>query len=137
MPSDTEARAKSGFEFGQAAEHRFGAVAKPWDESRAGLFGEAHRHFVFEHVPGGRRIVTDEARRGLRREPFTHVPLGEARAFGDLPGRHPALFGHRLVQAEPVAQCDERRGRDCAELIDHARHEVFDFLLIVLHVPPP
>ncbi|MBB5463671.1 hypothetical protein HDG33_007350 [Paraburkholderia sp. Cpub6] len=41
MPTDAETPAKRGFEFRQAAEHRFSAVAEAGDKSRARFFGKA------------------------------------------------------------------------------------------------
>jgi hypothetical protein len=87
-------------------------------EDRAVLVGEDHGVLGGQVVGAVGRVVADVATGGLVGEPFAHVALGRAgplreRGRGDRPGS-----GHRLVQAQPVAQVQQQPGDGRAH-VDH------------------
>ena len=87
--------------------------AMPWNaadqERRAVLVREHHRRLGGERERRGRVVVDEEAVGGLGREPFAQVTLVEAGSAGEFGrGQRPGA-GHRLPQAELVAERDQGR----------------------------
>ncbi len=71
---------------------------------RAVRVGEAERLLLAQEVPAAHRVVLDVAARGLVGEPLADVALVGAGALGQLVRGHGFAVGHRLVEAELVAQ---------------------------------
>jgi hypothetical protein len=116
------AHAFSGLErFGHAwfvQPHRLRHIECTGKERRPAFIRECARLLgrEFEFLALG--AVIDVARRRLRREPFTQiarVELGLRRQFFR---RHSLAIGHCLVDAQPVAEQNERGAHRGAEIAD-------------------
>ena len=79
--------------------------------------------------------VGDVAAGGLGVEPLADVALVRAGALSQLARGQRARAGQRLVEAEPVADHDQRRVQRRAELAHGLEHELLDLRLVDrLHV---
>jgi hypothetical protein len=87
-------------------------------------------------VLGGQRVavlaavIGHEAACGLRVEPLAHVALVRVRARREFAGADGLGVGHRAVQAELVADCDERGVQRCADLGGDLTGECLDTTLV-------
>ena len=103
---------------GDALAHRDGGVRgleRAQHLVRAGLVGEHQRVLGRQHE-ARRSVIDDEAARGLRVEPLAHVALLGAGALGQFGRRDGLAVGHRLVEAELLAERHERDVERRAEL---------------------
>ena len=78
----------------------------------------------------GRRVELDEATRRLRVEPLAHVALVGAGALGQHGGRDGLAVGHRPVEAELVAEGNERRVERGTQLGGGMEDERLELLLV-------
>ncbi len=97
---------------------------------RALLVGERQRVLVGERVGVGLRVVLDVAAGGLVSEPLADVALGGAGTAGDLLRGQRARPGHRLIQAELLADHEQRGADDRAHVGDRLAHEGLDLCLV-------
>jgi hypothetical protein len=93
---------------------------------RAVLVGEHGRRLGRERERRGVRVVGDEAARGLVGEPLVHVALVRAGACGERGGVDREAVGHRAVEAEALADQDQRHAHRGTGLVDHALDERLD-----------
>ena len=81
-------------------------------------FGDHHGLLGGQFVRALGRVVDDVAAGGLVAEPFADVPLGGAGPLGQRGRRDRPGAGHRLVQAQPVAEVQQQPGDGRAH-VDH------------------
>jgi hypothetical protein len=78
----------------------------------------------------GCRIVLCVAAGRLRGEPLLHVPFVGAGALGQLPAGYRIAVGHRLVQAELVADEDGRCVHHGSEVPDEPSDELVELVFV-------
>src|SRR5271166_4742560 len=86
------------------------------EKGRRTLFGERHRLLRRERkgVLLGMKVYVSG--RGLAGKPLTHIALVQARLLSELGRRDRRAVGHRLVEAETIAEQNTRTG-DCGTKI--------------------
>ena len=99
---------------------------------RAVRVGERDRLLGRQRVPAAGRVVLDVAARGLGVQPLADVTLGGAGAVGQFGRRQRARAGHRPVQAQLVAQHDQRRVQGGADFVHRAEHELHELVPVDL-----
>jgi hypothetical protein len=92
-------------------------------EGRAVGLAEHQPPLGRERVGFFHRVVVDEAARRLRVQPLARVAHPEARLRTEAIGAHRAGAGHRLVQAEAVAEDHQGRARQRTEFADQSAHQ--------------
>ena len=136
VPAEAGAVDESLLHLVEVEEHRHHHFVAAAHERRAGVVGQHHRGLGREGVGLLAWLVLDEAAGGLRVEPLLGVAHAQPGLLAQLVGGHRACTGHRLVQAQPVAQDRQRRAGDRAELVDHLAHQGAQLLLVNVHDRP-
>ena len=118
---------------GEPLAHRHGGVGRLEDGGHGELgrvVGEHERVLGRQPVGVRLRVVLHERARGLHVEPLAHVALERPGAGGELRRRHGLAVGHRLVEAELVAEGHERRVERGAQLGGDVADEGLELLLV-------
>ena len=138
VPADALAGAEGLGDLGLVVEHRGDDLVGAGQEGRPALIGE-HGGLFGGHVEAlGGGVVGDVAGGGLRGQPFAQIAFGETGALGQLLGVGGAL-GERFVDAEAVAENDQRRAHRGAHVADHAAEKLLKLCRIDGHcilLPP-
>ena len=127
MPADALAGLKRRAQFWFVVDQRAGDLKCAWQIARAAFIGERERLLRRQGESFRRRIVGHVAARSLRAEPFADVALGGAGARGEFGGRERPGSGHRFVQAQPLADDDERGVHRRTHVPDGFAEEVLKF----------
>jgi hypothetical protein len=138
VPADSLASAEALRDAGPAVHHRSRGLENPGHRDRTRLVGEHERVLGGQRVAVLTAVVGHEAACGLRVEPLTYIALVRVGASGEFAGANGLGVGHRTIEAELVADGDERsvkRGADlggdlAGECLDTTRVECLHGVLL-------
>ncbi len=97
------------------------------DENRAVLVGKDKGLLRRQLIGVADRVIGEVAARDLRAEPFAHIAFGAAGAAGKLARGERAGIGHRLVEAEPVAEAHHHAAIAGRQIPDSAPDQRVEF----------
>jgi hypothetical protein len=123
VPADAAARLKALGDPLPAVDGGDRALDHPREVERAIVVGEHERVLDRQRVPVRLRVVGHVAAGRLGVEPLAHVALAGLGARGQPGGADRLPVGHRLVEAELVADRHQRRVERRADLAGHLVHE--------------
>ncbi len=103
------------------------------DERGAVFVGQGHRLLGWQPEGPRGRVVLDVAAGRLLAQPLADVALVTVGALGQLLGGDRLAVGHRLVQAELVADQNQRRGDRRAQVAHELTHELFELCFIYFY----
>ena len=126
VPAESGSGAEPLFDRRHVAQHTKGELHAAGDEGWPILDGKRERLFRCHRVQLFGRVVVDIPASRLVGQPGPHVCRRCPGAVGQFLGRHRGAVRHRAVQAEPVADDDERGTDSGAKVTDRAADELLE-----------